>query len=231
MQHSPDRGRADLRQAIRCASQGTLQRVQCSGCRPVPVAIWRPTEFVQDPFALGWTVHHRWCTTIMPGFGRQPDLGETCHPMRDRIAHRPPDESRCLRVRAVGAQNVAVRSMMCRASWPERRSLCYTPLQQVMCGSGRRPRTPPLARRASRPRPARLPSCSPRTAYRCRSRMPRPRAWSPGATPRDPLIIGAREGPRVLGRRRRPPLGRFHASQGGRGRRAGGRAGTADRDQ
>jgi hypothetical protein len=54
VQHRPDGVRADVGQPIRCAPQGTLQRVQRPGRRPIAVAIWRASELGQDPFALGW---------------------------------------------------------------------------------------------------------------------------------------------------------------------------------
>jgi hypothetical protein len=39
--------------------------------RPIPVAIWRPMELGQDPFAFGWAVQHRRWSTAAPGFHRR----------------------------------------------------------------------------------------------------------------------------------------------------------------
>src|SRR6266851_6770603 len=104
VQNGPDRVRADVRQTMRCTPQGTLQRVQRPGRRAIPLAIWRAPKLVQDPIAFGWAIQHRWCTTTVPRHHRaQSDLVETRHPLRDRIAHRSPDELRCFRVRAASA--------------------------------------------------------------------------------------------------------------------------------
>src|ERR1700694_419909 len=101
VQDGPDRVRDTVRQTIRCAPQGTLQRVQRPGCSAILLAIRRASEFAQDPIAFGWAVQHRWCTTTVPRHHRaQSDLVETRHPLRNRIAHRPPDELRRFGVRA-----------------------------------------------------------------------------------------------------------------------------------
>src|SRR5205823_3222064 len=66
MQHRPDSVRADLGQTIRCAPQSALQGTQRPGRRAIALAIRRPPELGQNPFALLWTVLGRWSTTRLP---------------------------------------------------------------------------------------------------------------------------------------------------------------------
>src|SRR6266851_7901016 len=49
VQDGPDCVRADVRQTIRCAPQGTLQRVQRPRRRAILLALRRASEFAQDP--------------------------------------------------------------------------------------------------------------------------------------------------------------------------------------
>src|SRR5437868_4697511 len=83
VQHRPNDVRADLRQAIRCTPQRTLQSVQRPRCRPISLTVRWSSKLGQNPVTLLWTVLRRRSTTSLPFHRAQADLVETCDPHCD----------------------------------------------------------------------------------------------------------------------------------------------------